>query len=165
MTAMTKDELLAQMEDARAEWDHLLVEVGQDRMGELLDPEDPDGLTTRDLIVHFMVTEQSLVNAIRTGVVQEPRESDGHSPSHTMPLAVLLRTAEEVFDDLIAAVQDVPDEQIVDPAAFSWTDGLALLDVVARRTIEHYQQYEPALRVVILAHDCLEHDPDDPVDL
>lgn len=164
----SKAALLDRMEQGRAEWERLLVQVGEARMEVAV---DDSGWTAKDIVAHVMTYERWTAAMIMSGLRGSPAtapelyDEDEPPPGfdtwdmHARNAAVLayyrdhsfadiIASAERAFTALIDAVQGVSDEQIVDPDAFEWTGGKTLLELIPEQSFDHYAAHAPVLRAL-----------------
>jgi hypothetical protein len=160
-----KAELLARIESGRAEWERVLVQIGE---GNMTQPIDDGGWSVKDIIAHLMATERwtaAQIAAARRGTPPTNQEQYGEddvppgfdTPDtdarnaamqvhyRDVPLSTIVNQARHAFEQLVAVVQDAPEEFLCDPDAIPW-GGRSALDVLPWQTYRHYQQHLPALR-------------------
>jgi hypothetical protein len=166
--ATTKEELLARIERARAEWERVLVLVGEARMDATVDAE---GKTVKDMIAHVMAYERWTAGIIAAGVrgseptPQELYDADQPPPGfdtldldernaailahyRDVPFTEIVASAERAITALVTAIEDLTEEQLSSPGAFPWTQGRPLLEILPAQSYEHYAAHLPELRAV-----------------
>ncbi len=166
---MTKTELLERMEAGRAEWERTLVQIAEPNLSA---PLLRDGWSVKDVIAHVMAYERwtaAQLRAATRGDEPSPRElydADEVPPGvdtfdtdarnlalyahyRETPLAEVLAGSQRAFDELVAVVQETPEEQLADPNLSDWLGGTSWLDFIPQQSHEHYEQHLPELRELV----------------
>jgi hypothetical protein len=167
---MDKASVLARVESARASFDRQLVEVGETRMEQ---PGVMGDWSVKDLLAHVMAYDRwtaAQLNAARGGRGASPLEAFGvpepppgadsadldtrnaalRDHYRDAPLADIIAGAEHAFGLLMAAIQELDQSQLDDPAFLGWGDDLTTTDCIAIQTWDHYEDHEPLLRAWVL---------------
>ncbi len=166
----TKDELVARMLAERDAWDALIAWVPEEAT---TIPGLPEGWSVKDVIAHVMAYERWTAAMIRGASTGEPpstlelygtedpgdiagmdldrRNAAIRALYHERPLAEVLVLADRAFDDLVAAVETLPDDVITTPGAQDWTGGESLLRLIPEQSYGHYRQHLPDLRAWLAA--------------
>lgn len=165
----TKDDALARIEAARADWRALVAAVGTGRMER---PGPMGAWTFKDLAAHLTLWREWTIGRVAAGpgrevpppwpeglVELDPRDPDGtdwdpvnawiYAQNRDRPLADVLADADASFARLAAAVAALPDTDVTTPGRFDWLDGeaLAAIDFAGHLREEH----EPTLRAWLAA--------------
>src|SRR5262245_5088367 len=138
--SLTKAELLERMRDGRAYWDELITQLPASAVTE---PALPGGWSVKDLMAHVAAYENWTAAQIRAanerreptnlglyGVAEAPDESEGwdldrqnaaiYAQYAATPLAEVRAFAERAFNDLLAAVEAVPEADLTTAGAQAW---------------------------------------------
>lgn len=158
---MNKRELLEMMQAERARWQSLLDEVGEGRMTQAGVAGD---WSVKDIVAHVTAYERWLVErlegALRGEKVEiaadqldvEPRNALIQEEYKAEPLPKVLAESQQVFQQLVAVVEKVTDEDLteagrlgvyLDPA---WSEGQPLWRSIAADSYEHYLQHVADIR-------------------
>jgi len=114
---MNKSEWLGTLQTERAQWDALVAEVGQARMTQ---PGAAGEWSVKDVIAHVTWFEREMVGVLR---------------------------AHGVFDQLLAGMQSLTEEDLHDPLRFAEMPAdWAPWQVIASNCYEHYRQHAPGFR-------------------
>jgi len=161
MDVMTvKQQALAAIDEERAAWHELVTAVGIERMDE---PGPMGEWTFKDLAAHLTGWRQyslSRIEAVHRGEVDAPTpwpqdlpDDDAindwiYAREHDRPLADVLADADATFARLSAIVEELSDEELVEPGRFHWMEGRSLGDVlVSRYYFAHlHEEHEPGIR-------------------
>ena len=164
----TKVALLERMREGRAVWDALIGQVPENVLTESLLPA---GWSVKDLIAHVAAYERwtaaqiNAANEGRTptdmelyGVAEMPPDPEGwdldrqnaaiYAHYRDMPPADVRAIAARASDDLIAAVEAVPDDDFQRPNAQEWLGGTTLLALVPGQSYAHYEMHVDDLKAV-----------------
>ena len=165
----SKEELLARMREGREDWDAVLARVPAAAMTRLTLSE---GWSVKDLVAHVMAYErwtaaqirgaatgQPPTNLQQFGTADVPGDIDEMSLDERnaaiwalyrdRPTAEVLDLARQAFDDLVGAIEGLPEETVTAPGAQGWTGGVALVAIVPKQSYEHYRQHLPDLLATI----------------
>jgi hypothetical protein len=166
--AQSKTALLERMRERREVWDSLVAQVPESA---ITVPALPGGWSVKDLMAHVAAYEQWTGAQIRAanerreptdlelyGVEDVPEDPEGWDLDRvnaaiydryvTTPLDDVRVFAERAFADLVAAVEAVPEGDIVASDAQSWTGGETLLELVPRQSFAHYEHHLDDLRAI-----------------
>ena len=155
ITQMNKADLLNAIRTERTRWESLVERAGEARMEQ---PGVEGVLSVKDLIAHTSWYELEMVKLIREREVAESHESDlWDVPTHERnkvifvqnrqrPLSDVLAESRQAFQELVAEVQTLSDEDLVDPSHFqdmptNWVPWR----IIAENTYEHYQEHSASL--------------------
>src|SRR2546428_419446 len=124
---ISKKQLLAELQSERAAWLALLDEIGEENMTQ---PEVAGGWSIKDIVAHLTRWRRRTVNRFRAALdpstdmialwpaeLHEDDEVDEinawiYKVNRDRPLADVLNDSHEVFQQLVAAVDALSDEQL-----------------------------------------------------
>jgi hypothetical protein len=133
--SLSKKQLLAEMQSEQAAWLALLDEIGEENMTQ---PEVAGGWSIKDIVAHLTGWRRRTVLRFRAALDPTvdmtpywPAELDEddeinawiYKANRDRPLADVLNDSREVFQQLLAAVDALSDEQLNDPQLFPWLEG------------------------------------------
>jgi hypothetical protein len=127
-TTMTKAKILDDLYSARAEWDALMLEIGEERMTEA----GACGYwSVKDVMAHLTNYTRWFRNAAQAHVRGEPLPMDGtemmaledknqtyYNKTKHLSLAETQADSKEVFDSLMAILETQPEEFFTEPILF-----------------------------------------------
>ena len=154
---MTRDELLEKLRAERIKWEALLTEVGEGRM---IQPGAAGGWSVKDIVAHVtwyeretvgMLDTRALVGSDQWDVDEDERNAAMVEQAKGVPLVEVMHEAQQVFQDLLEAIEGLADEDMDDPAGFEnmpaeWKPW----KVIASNTYEHYKQHMPGIRAWLM---------------
>jgi hypothetical protein len=136
--SLSKKQLLAEMQSEQAAWLALLDEIGEENMTQ---PEVAGGWSIKDIVAHLTGWRRRTVLRFRAALdptvdmtpdypaeLDEDDEVDEinawiYKANRDRPLADVLNDSREVFQQLVAEVSALSDEQLNDPQRFPWLEG------------------------------------------
>jgi hypothetical protein len=156
---ISKKQLLAEMQSEQAAWLALLDEIGEENMTQ---PEAASGWSIKDIVAHITGWRRRTVLRFRATLdptvdmtpdypaeLDEDDEVDEinawiYKANRDRPLADVLNDSREVFQQLVAEVSALSDEQLNDPQRFPWLEGERLTGAFI---FGHFhQEHEPDMR-------------------
>ena len=156
---ISKKQLLAEMQSEQAAWLALLDEIGEENMTQ---PEVAGGWSIKDIVAHLTGWRRRTVLRFRAALdstvdmtpdypaeLDEDDEVDQinawiYKANRDRPLADVLNDSREVFQQLVAEVSALSDEQLNDPQRFPWLEGERLTGAFI---FGHFhEEHEPAMR-------------------
>jgi hypothetical protein len=156
---ISKKQLLAEMQSEQAAWLALLDEIGEENMTQ---PEVAGGWSIKDIVAHITGWRRRTVLRFRAALdptvdmtpywpaeLDEDDEVDEinawiYKANRDRPLADVLNDSREVFQQLVAAVDTLSDEQLNDPQRFPWLEGERLTGAFI---FGHFhEEHEPDMR-------------------
>jgi uncharacterized damage-inducible protein DinB len=165
---MTKAELLQALTAARAEWEAMLAQVGQERMTV---PAINDGWSIKDTIGHVTYYEHWVLDwleAVARGQVVVATHRDLlrvdernviiFRENRDRPLHSILEESRQVHERLVLMVRLLPESDLLDPHRFEryvlpfWETGRPLWRCIADNSYEHYDEHRQSIQVWL---DCL----------
>ena len=157
--SLSKKQLLAEMQSEQAAWLALLDEIGEENMTQ---PEVAGGWSIKDIVAHITGWRRRTVLRFRAALdptvdmtpywpaeLDEDDEVDEinawiYKANRGRPLADVLNDSREVFQQLVAAVDALSDEQLNDPQRFPWLEGERLTGAFI---FGHFhEEHEPDMR-------------------
>jgi DinB superfamily len=150
---MNKPTFIDNLRTEREQWEALLAQVGEERM---LQPGVAGEWSVKDIIAHVTWGERealgilqahALVGSDLWNLPQDERNAVVFSENRALPLHKVLTEAQQVYAQLLDAVQALSDEDLNDPSRFRYmpTDWLPWR-IVAGNSYEHYRQHTPSIR-------------------
>jgi hypothetical protein len=136
--SLSKKQLLAEMQSEQAAWLALLDEIGEENMTQ---PEVAGGWSIKDIVAHITGWRRRTVLRFRAALdptvnmtpdwpaeLDEDDEVDEinawiYKDNRDRPLVDVLNDSREVFQQLVAEVSALSDEQLNDPQRFPWLEG------------------------------------------
>jgi hypothetical protein len=154
-----KLKLLAEMQTEQTAWLALLDEIGEENMTQ---PEVAGGWSIKDIVAHLTGWRRRTVLRFRAALdptvdmtpdypaeLDEDDEVDEinawiYKANRDRPLADVLNDSREVFQQLVAEVSALSDEQLGDPQRFPWLEGERLTGAFI---FGHFhEEHEPDMR-------------------
>jgi hypothetical protein len=156
---INKKQLIAEMHSEHAAWLALLDEIGEANMTQ---PEVAGGWSIKDTVAHITGWRRRTVLRFRAALDPTvdmtppwPAELNGdddvdeindwiYKTNRDRPLADVLNDSREVFQQLVAAIDALSDEQLNDPQRFPWLEGERL---TGSFIFGHFhEEHEPDMR-------------------
>ena len=156
---ISKKQLLAEMQSEQAAWLALLDEIGEENMTQ---PEVAGGWSIKDIVAHITGWRRRTVLRFQAALdptvdmtpywpaeLDEDDEVDQinawiYKANRDRPLADVLNDSREVFQQLVAEVSALSDEQLNDPQRFPWLEGERLTGAFI---FGHFhEEHEPDMR-------------------
>ena len=146
--SITKAELLEKVRAARAEWEALLAQIDPERLSE---PGVTSDWSVKDIVAHIGFWERSVLDGLRTGERGLQGEVDEVNErvfriNRDRPLDEVLAEAREIYRDLLATIEAVPEDALTAPGWFTWTGGRPVWVVIAGNTYWHYPEHAESIR-------------------
>jgi hypothetical protein len=157
--SLSKKQLLAEMQSEQAAWLALLDEIGEENMTQ---PEVAGGWSIKDIVAHITGWRRRTVLRFRAALdptvnmtpdwpaeLDEDDEVDEinawiYKDNRDRPLVDVLNDSREVFQQLVAEVSALSDEQLNDPQRFPWLEGERLTGAFI---FGHFhEEHEPDMR-------------------
>jgi uncharacterized protein DUF1706 len=162
--AMTKAQLLDNLQTGRAQWEALLAQVGEDRM---TTPGVEGDWSVKDVIAHITAYEQRTAERLEAiaqdteppaapwpaGLEMDARNAWLYEAHRNQPLAAVQAESRQAFDRLVAAVAAVPDDALLEPGRYVWLEGAPLWEIIPGNSYAHYEEeHTPPLRAWLAQH-------------
>jgi hypothetical protein len=157
----TKAILLERLRDERAQWESLLAGLDEAQLTALT---QPDQRSIKDIIAHLMAWQRltlARLEAARWNQPPHPMDWPGHlDPNeedvdelnewlyetyHTRPLAEILQTWRQVFQQVLETSEALSEEELADAGRYPWL-GPWPLSAVLVGTYEHHDEHLVQLR-------------------
>jgi DinB superfamily len=161
---MTGARLVSILQTERTKWNALLAQIGPDRMEE---PGVEGTWSAKELVAHLTWYEYRLVEGARqvigtgtytrpqtglTGLGMDERNDRIAEESRARAVSEVLAEADQVLDQLVAVLADVPQDILNDPHRLGLPDDLVPWMAVANNSYAHYRQHEQAVREWLDTH-------------
>lgn len=150
---MDKATLLETLRVERARWESLLARVDEARMAE---PGAIGAWSIKDMIAHITWYEEQALGILETRTLAgsdlwdvglEQRNAAIFDQNRDRPLPEVLSEAQQVYERLLAALEMLSDEDLVDSRRFAnMPDDWKPWEVISSNSFEHYLQHTPDLR-------------------
>jgi hypothetical protein len=153
---MSKQQLIAEIQQEHAQWQALLSEIGLERM-EL--PGVTGDWTMKDSIAHLTTwwrREIALVEAVLRGERPPDHPPQAHVQiinqwvyltNRDRPLQDVMRDAEDACRHMETTLHRVPEDLLFDPTRLAWLDGRALGPSILDNFVKHlHEEHEPMIR-------------------
>ena len=150
---MNKSEWLDTLQTERAQWEALLAQVGEARMTQ---PGAAGEWSVKDVIAHVTWFEREMVGVLRARALvgsdlwnlsRDERNAAIYEQNRDRGLGDVLAESRAVFDQLLAGMQSLAEEDLHDPLRFAEMPAdWAPWQVIAGNSYEHYRQHTPGIR-------------------
>jgi Protein of unknown function (DUF1706) len=164
---MTKTALLADLQREQEQWEALLAQIGESRM-------DQGGVTgewsIKDIVAHLTGWRHRTVGRLQAAQRSDPEppppwpahlqadvDLDAinawiYESNHARPVRAVLDEAHQVFQQLHAAIEGLPDEVLKDPVRhLPWLEGQPFS---AGELFAHFhEEHEPDMRAWLARHE------------
>ena len=149
---ITKTELLTTIRADRARWEALLAEIPP---GWLTEPGVTGEWSVKDVIAHISWGERENIGVVRSHAVigselwqlsEEERNAAVFEQNHSRALEDVLSESEQVFQEYLAGVESLSEEELNDPSDFlgiptGWRPWRILYDPT------HYEEHGRAIQI------------------
>jgi hypothetical protein len=137
-TSLSKTQLLTELRNEQAAWEALLDEIGETHMTQ---PEVAGGWSIKDIVAHITGWRRRTVQRFRAALdptvdmrslwpagLNADDDVDKindwiYKTNRDRTLADVLGDSREVFQQLVATIDALSDEQLNDPQRFLWLEG------------------------------------------
>jgi uncharacterized damage-inducible protein DinB len=153
---MTREEFLAMVHAARADWEATLARIPEERLTE---PGLAGGWSAKDTIAHVTWSEREMVGVIRERALvgsplwalgQDERNAAVYAENRDRPLDEVLAKARAVWAELLPGLESLSDEDLNDPSRFRELaesfPGVLPWQIFAGSTFKHYGEHAADLR-------------------
>jgi hypothetical protein len=153
---VTKNDLIDRVKQGHAEWEALIAEVDESGMTE---PGVMSDWSVKDIVAHVAWYEWWTGEFVRTKnwpvlaphLDSEDTDTRNNAYYHEMkdaPLDGVMELARRSFDELIAAIEPLSEEEFATPALLGMPDdpGWALGAWLPENTYRHYEEHAAAIR-------------------
>jgi hypothetical protein len=153
---MTRDEFLAELKYSRSAWEGTVNTIPPEKM---VQPCLAGGWSGKDIIAHISWYENQMVEMIRAreitgsewwGLPLDDRNQKVYEINQEKSLDEIFAESRVVFQELIAAIETLSDQDLKDPACWKnwppewkapWDPG----KVIASNCFDHYMDHLPDL--------------------
>ena len=155
-TTISKTQLLAELNNENAYWLALLDDIGEANMTQ---PEVAGGWSIKDIVAHLTAWRRRTVRRLQAilnhesdftppwpSELQEDDEINAwiYESNRDRPLADVLRISDEVFQQLVEAIDAFSEDELQDPQRFEWLEGEPLS---GKLVFSHFhEEHEPDMR-------------------
>ena len=159
---MNKSEFIDKLRQEHSDWEALLTEAGAARMTL---PGAAGFWCLKDIVAHVSAYEQWLVDlfaAVKCGELPPPsvlndpdldmRNAVMYAANKDTPVDQVRADSRAVFARLVAALEDLPEEQLVNEKDTAWyiepfwKEALPVWEAVAGDSYGHYHEHIPSIR-------------------
>ena len=135
---MRRADFLAQLKSEQESWEGLLGQIGEDRMEE---PNAAGAWSIKDVIAHLTAWRRRTVGrleAVANGRPEPAHEWPAdladddeinawfHARDRDKSVGEVLSESRRVFQQLVSAIEKLPEDALDDPARFPWMEGAPL---------------------------------------
>ena len=148
---MKKSELLAKLEQSRADFLELLDPIAEE---EMLEPTLAGGWTIKDILIHLMLWEAELIKLLFQAQQGRPPQTilnskeptdkvnaRWHAQHKDRDLEQALKDFEAIRAQTIRRVQSFSDKDLTDANRYKWLNGQPLWKWIAEETFEHEDEH------------------------
>jgi hypothetical protein len=148
---MNKQDLTTKIVSGRAQLDAALARVDEERMPLIILHGE---WSVKDMIGHLGFWENtavSLFNTLRAGKTPEPFPELNMInarvliESRKQSLSEVRRQEKTAYQKILALLKEATDQELFDPAHFSWTEGRPFEGFISDNTYGHYEEHLPEL--------------------
>lgn len=151
----SKAELLAAIREERAALEESVEALDE---GQMLDPVFEGGWSVKDTLAHITAWEQLMIGwvekSLRGEVPERPVTGDDwvdrlnarlYEENRDKPLDEVQEAFAASYQDALALVERLEEDDLFDPERFPWRDGSPLWQMVAANTNWHYKDHREAI--------------------
>ena len=135
---MRRADLLAELNAEYQSWERLLGEIGEDRMDE---PGAAGEWSIKDVVAHLTAWRRRTVRRLEAVAQGQPEpkaewsaeltDDDDinawfHARDRDKSVSEVLSEARRVFQQMVSAIEKVPENKLDDPRSFPWMEGAPL---------------------------------------
>ncbi len=162
---MSKAELIKDLEEQNKQWEALLARIGEGRMD---DPGVAGHWSIKDIVAHLMSWRRRTVARLQAAArgEQEPPplwpanlQTDDeinawmYEANHGRSVREVLDDSRQVFQQLLIAINALPEAALMDPRRFPWLEGQPLS---AAALFSHFhEEHEPGMRAWLARQESL----------
>jgi hypothetical protein len=150
---ITKKEFVSRVKTTHLEYETLLSDLSKEQM---LQPHTCGEWSVKDVIAHITWHEREMVGILRHKALigsemwngpLEKRNKAIHAQYKDQQLAGILTEARDVFHDLLKLLEDLNDQDLLDPSHFrEMPDDWLPWQVIASNTYDHYPDHVADIR-------------------
>ena len=135
---MRRADLLSELNVEYQGWERLLAEIGEDRMDEA---SAAGAWSIKDVVAHLTAWRRRTVGRLEAVAQGQPEpkptwpaeltEDDDinawfHARDRDKSVSAVLSEARRVFQQLVSAIEKLPEDKLADPKSFPWMEGTPL---------------------------------------
>ena len=135
---MRRADLLSELNDEYQSWEHLLAEIGEDRMDE---PNAAGEWSMKDVVAHLTAWRRRTVARLEAVAKGQPEPKQMwpaeltdddqinawlHARDRDKSVRDVLAEARSVYEQLVSAIEKIPEDKLADPKNFPWMEGTPL---------------------------------------
>jgi hypothetical protein len=135
---MRRADLLSQLKVEYQGWERLLAEIGEDRMDE---PSAAGAWSIKDVVAHLTAWRRRTVGRLEAVAQGQPEPKPAwpveltdddqindwfHARDRDKSVSAVLSEARGVFQQLVSAIEKLPEDKLADPKSFPWMEGTPL---------------------------------------
>ncbi len=154
---MTKEKLLKEIQFERQRLEKVVERISAQQM---ITPAVVGDWTVKDLLAHITVWEQRMVHWLEQTIRDEVPEmlppgmtwddldqwnEETYQKHRHRALDEVLSDFELSYHKALSSVQEITEEDLVDPQRFPWREGRPLWIMVAANTSWHYKEHEETI--------------------
>jgi uncharacterized protein (TIGR03083 family) len=153
---LTKQQILAELRTARADWDELIASMDE---AQLTEPGAAGEWSVKDVIAHLTSYDRWFVNtseAYFRGVPPPPDGAEGmdmdarnqfhHRLTQDQPLAEALTDSRQTFARLLEFVEAHSEEFLAQPQRFGYPHEIEVSDLLRADGYGHYREHAQGIR-------------------
>jgi hypothetical protein len=160
---MDRATLFDKIHTRQAEFDALLAGLSEQQM---TTPGVNGAWSVKDILAHLTNWEHLTVDRVRAAAHhQEPQllritnedemndyNDRSYEENRSRPLQDVLSGYRQTHAQLLDAVQEIGDDDLLTPNRFAWLEDRAIWQVVAANTYEHIDEHIPAIQTWVAQH-------------
>ena len=154
---MSKEKLIEEIKSERL---HLVKTLEKISRQQMVTPGVMDDWTVKDLLAHITVWELRMIRWLEQTVRDEVPEmlppgmtwddldkwnEQTYQKHRHRDLDEVLADFEMSYPQALSAVQDISEDDLIDPDRYVWRDGRPLWEMVAANTSWHYKEHEETI--------------------
>jgi hypothetical protein len=135
---MRRADLLAELNAEYQGWERLLAKIGEDRMDE---PGAAGTWSIKDVVAHLTAWRRRTVGRLEAVAQGQPEPKPAwpaeltsdddinswfHARDRDRPVREVVTEARRVFQQLVSAIEKLPEDKLADPRNFPWMEGAPL---------------------------------------
>ena len=147
---MEKSTFLNNLRSSRSRWDAALASLDRSKMET---PVEKGAWSIKDIIAHVtwferemldLLDSRTLVGSDLWNLPQDERNAAIYEENRNRQLSEVLAEASRVYQQMLAEVEDLTDEEMNDPKRFKNMPGdWVPWEIVAQNTYQHYDAHLP----------------------
>jgi hypothetical protein len=154
---MSKEKMIQEIQTERMRLEKTLEDIPEQQM---ITPGVEEDWAVKDLLAHITVWEQRMVAWLEQTIRDEVPEmlppgltwddldqwnEQTFQENRHLLLDQVLADFESSYSEALTAVEEISEEDLIDPDRFAWREGRPLWKMVAANTSWHYKEHEEAI--------------------